>query len=89
MDELTGKPPERRPAASGAGRPGPRELHAMTLYASGRSIRSVAEDMGITEETVKSYLKRGRRAYRNAGVDVGTRTLLRELAIREGWLAAE
>ncbi|MET1044400.1 MAG: sigma factor-like helix-turn-helix DNA-binding protein [Microbacteriaceae bacterium] len=88
MDELTGTPGRRTDAAKAAG-PGPRELHAMTLYAGGRSIRAVAHAMGITEESVKSYLKRGRRAYREAGVDVGTRTLLRQHAIREGWLAAE
>ena len=65
---------------------GAQELRAMTLYASGHSIRLVAQAMGTTDETVKSYLKRGRRKYRDAGVDLGSRLLLRQHAIREGWL---
>ncbi len=65
---------------------GHQEQRAMTLYASGRSIREVAEHMDTTEETVKSYIKRARRKYRDIGIDVGTRSLLRRHASREGWL---
>jgi hypothetical protein len=45
--------------------------------------------MGTTDETVKSYIKRGRRKYRQVGVDIGTRSLLRQHAVREGWLSPE
>ena len=68
---------------------GRQELRAIMLYASGRSIREVAGDMGTTEETVKSYIKRARRKYRDIGVDLGTKILLRRHGIREGWLTPE
>jgi two-component system uhpT operon response regulator UhpA len=68
---------------------GRQELRAIMLYASGRSIREVARDMGTTEETVKSYIKRARRKYRDIGIDLGTKILLRRHGIREGWLTPE
>lgn len=68
---------------------GKREQRALVLYASGRSIREVATEMSTTDETVKSYIKRGRRKYRDAGIDLGTKTLLRRHGIREGWLTPE
>lgn len=68
---------------------GRQEQRALMLYAGGRSIKEVAHEMGTTEETVKSYIKRGRRKYREAGVDLGTRIRLRLHGIREGWLAPD
>jgi two-component system uhpT operon response regulator UhpA len=68
---------------------GKQEYRALVLYASGRSIRDVARDMDTTEETVKSYIKRGRRKYRDLGIDLGTKVLLRRHGIKEGWLAPE
>jgi two-component system uhpT operon response regulator UhpA len=68
---------------------GRQEQRALVLYASGRSIKEVATEMQTTEETVKSYIKRARRKYREVGVDVGTRILLRAHAAREGWLTPE
>ncbi|NEM90503.1 response regulator transcription factor [Galbitalea soli] len=68
---------------------GKQEQRALVLYASGRSIKEVAQEMATTEETVKSYIKRGRRKYREVGVDVGTRILLRRHGVREGWLTPE
>ncbi|HEY2644281.1 MAG TPA: response regulator transcription factor [Galbitalea sp.] len=68
---------------------GMQEHRALALYASGRSISEVAAQMNTTDETVKSYIKRGRRKYREVGVDVGTRILLRRLAVQEGWLLPE
>ncbi len=68
---------------------GRQELRALVLYADGRSIREVAAEMDTTEETVKSYIKRGRRKYRQIGIDIGTRILLRRHAVREGWLAPD
>lgn len=65
---------------------GKREERALVLYASGRTIREVAAEMTTTEETVKSYVKRGRRKFRAAGIDIGSRSLLRRHALREGWL---
>lgn len=68
---------------------GKQELRSLVLYAGGRSIREVAGEMTTTEETVKSYIKRGRSKYRRVGIDVGTRILLRQHALREGWIAPE
>ncbi|CAN5257562.1 response regulator transcription factor [soil metagenome] len=68
---------------------GKQEYRALVLYAAGRSIREVATEMDTTDETVKSYIKRGRRKYRQIGIDLGTKILLRGHAIREGWLNAE
>jgi DNA-binding NarL/FixJ family response regulator len=66
---------------------GPREHYALVLYAGGRSIKEVATEMSTTEETVKSYIKRGRRKYKHVGIDIGTRILLRRHGAREGWTA--
>lgn len=68
---------------------GRQEQRATVLYASGRSIKEVADEMTTTEETVKSYIKRARRKYRSVGVDVGTKILLRRQGIHEGWLTPE
>ncbi|MET3768528.1 DNA-binding NarL/FixJ family response regulator [Marisediminicola sp. UYEF4] len=68
---------------------GQQEKRAIVLYATGRSIKEVAEHMGTTEETVKSYIKRARRKYLQIGVDVGTKILLRRRGIHEGWLTPE
>jgi DNA-binding NarL/FixJ family response regulator len=68
---------------------GRQELTALQLYAQGRSVHEVAEHMATTDQTAKSYIKRGRRKYRLAGVDLGTKVLLRRHAIREGWIPPE
>ncbi|MBC7724827.1 MAG: response regulator transcription factor [Burkholderiaceae bacterium] len=68
---------------------GAQEQRAMVLYASGRSIREVADEMKTTEETIKSYIKRARRKYRQIGVDVGTKVLLRRRGLQEGWLSTD
>ncbi len=84
-------PPELASAIKGLPVPadpvlGPREREAIARYATGRSILEVAEAMATTEETVKSYIKRARRKYRDVGVELGTRSLLRNHGIREGWI---
>lgn len=68
---------------------GRRELQALVLYAGGRSVREVAVEMSTTEETIKSYIKRGRRKYKHVGIDIGTRILLRRHGAREGWITAD
>ncbi|GAA2748662.1 response regulator transcription factor [Amnibacterium kyonggiense] len=68
---------------------GRQELTALQLYAQGRSVHEVALHMATTDQTAKSYIKRGRRKYRAAGVDLGTKLLLRRHAIREGWIPPE
>jgi len=68
---------------------GSRERLALTLYATGRSLKEVALSMGTTEETVKSYIKRGRKKYLSAGIDVSTKLLLRRHGIRQGWVSPD
>jgi two-component system uhpT operon response regulator UhpA len=80
---MAGTTPEELPGL------GKREQRALVLYASGRTIKEVAAAMGTTEETVKSYIKRGRRKYREAGIDLGTKIRLRDHGIRAGWVSAE
>ncbi|MFP7760864.1 response regulator [Marisediminicola sp. LYQ134] len=89
--DLPHRPPEALPPRETAVDPGlgPQEHRALVLYAAGRSIKEVAEVMMTTDETVKSYIKRGRRKYREVGVDVGTKVLLRRRGISEGWLTPE
>ena len=74
--------------ASGASGAGPRlsaqERRVMALYAAGEPVKMVAESLGISDETAKSYLKRIREKYSVAGFDVGTKVALRKRAITDG-----
>lgn len=60
------------------------ERRVMALYGGGEPVKSVAYQLGISEETAKSYLKRIREKYRVAGFDVGTKVGLRKRAIQDG-----
>ncbi len=62
------------------------ERRVMALYGAGEPVKAVAYQLGISEETAKSYLKRIREKYRLAGYDVGTKVALRKRAIRDGIL---
>jgi DNA-binding NarL/FixJ family response regulator len=62
------------------------ERRVMALYGGGEPVKSVAYELGISEETAKSYLKRIREKYRIAGFDVGTKVALRKRAIEDGIL---
>jgi DNA-binding NarL/FixJ family response regulator len=62
------------------------ERRVMALYGAGEPVKAVAYQLGISEETAKSYLKRIREKYRLAGHDVGTKVALRKRAIRDGIL---
>lgn len=62
------------------------ERRVMALYGGGEPVKSVAYELGISEETAKSYLKRIREKYRVAGIDVGTKVALRKRAIQDGIL---
>ena len=62
------------------------ERRVMALYGGGEPVKSVAYQLGISEETAKSYLKRIREKYRVAGYDVGTKVALRKRAIQDGIL---
>ncbi|HEY1106495.1 response regulator transcription factor [Agromyces endophyticus] len=62
------------------------ERRVMALYGAGQPVKAVAFQLGISEETAKSYLKRIREKYRAAGYDVGTKVALRKRAIADGIL---
>jgi DNA-binding NarL/FixJ family response regulator len=62
------------------------ERRVMALYGAGEPVKAVAYQLGISEETAKSYLKRIREKYRQAGYDVGTKVALRKRAIHDGIL---
>ena len=62
------------------------ERRVMALYGGGEPVKAVAFQLGISEETAKSYLKRIREKYRVAGIDVGTKVALRKRAIQDGIL---
>lgn len=62
------------------------ERRVMALYGAGEPVKAVAFQLGISEETAKSYLKRIREKYRIAGIDVGTKVALRKRAIADGIL---
>lgn len=65
------------------------ERRVMALYGGGEPVKTVAYQLGISEETAKSYLKRIREKYRVAGIDVGTKVALRKRAIQDGILLRE
>lgn len=71
-------------AETGTPRLSAQERRVMALYAAGDPVKSVAYELGISEETAKSYLKRIREKYRSYGVDVGTKVALRKRAILDG-----
>ena len=62
------------------------ERRVMALYGGGEPVKTVAYELGISEETAKSYLKRIREKYRVVGIDVGTKVALRKRAIQDGIL---
>ncbi|MWB98829.1 response regulator transcription factor [Agromyces seonyuensis] len=62
------------------------ERRVMALYGAGHPVKAVAFELGISEETAKSYLKRIREKYRVFGIDVGTKVALRKRAILDGIL---
>ena len=73
-------------AAGGAPKLSAQERRVMALYGAGEPVKSVAYQLGISDETAKSYLKRIREKYRVAGFDVGTKVALRKRAIQDGIL---
>lgn len=72
--------------AGGAPKLSAQERRVMALYGAGEPVKAVAFQLGISDETAKSYLKRIREKYRVAGYDVGTKVALRKRAIQDGIL---
>ena len=66
----------------------PRETEAITLYAAGLPLKSVAARMGLSQETVKQYLNRCRAKYAAVGRPAHTKTELYRRAVEDGYLEA-
>ena len=64
----------------------PRESEALTLYATGLPLKSVARRMGLSQETVKEYLVRARGKYAKSGRPAHTKTDLYIRAVEDGYL---
>jgi DNA-binding NarL/FixJ family response regulator len=75
-----------RTGVGGAPKLSLQERRVVALYGGGESLKGLSQQLGITEETAKSYLKRIREKYRIAGFDVGTKVALRKRAIQDGIL---
>ena len=67
--------PTRAPGARGRGRPplSEREHGVLMAYASGLTLDSTARRLGISPETVRTYLKRIKAKYRRIGAPVYTK----------------
>lgn len=61
-----------------------REQTVMAMYAQGSPIKEVARTLTISDETVKSYVRRIRFKYLSNGIDIGTKVALRKRAHYDG-----
>jgi DNA-binding NarL/FixJ family response regulator len=62
------------------------ELHALTLYADGRTTSEVAREMNVQYETAKTYLRRVREKYGRVGRPTSSRADLIRRAAEDGYL---
>lgn len=60
------------------------ELKAVILYASGLKLENVARRMDVAASTVKQYIDRAKAKFRNAGIQVSTKTDLYKYLRDEG-----
>lgn len=65
------------------------ETLVLSLYAAGLPLKTVARQIGITQDTAKQYLDRVRAKYRRAGRASGTKIDLYPRAIEDGYLPGE
>jgi DNA-binding NarL/FixJ family response regulator len=63
-----------------------RELQALTLFAGGMPIKSVARRMDVSQDTVKAYLVRARKKYFDLNRPAGTKLELYKRAVEDGFL---
>ena len=64
----------------------PREMEALSLYATGLPMKSVARRMGVAEDTAKEYLDRARQKYARAGRPAYSKVDLYIRAVEDGYL---
>lgn len=66
-----------------------REQRALSLYASGLKLQSVARIMGVKPSTVKEYIQRVRAKYEEVGRAAPTKVHLARVAEQDGYLERE
>jgi DNA-binding NarL/FixJ family response regulator len=64
----------------------PQLQRVLALYGSGETSASVAEALGLQNDTVNEYLKRIRQRYAEAGRPAHTKLDLFKRAVEDGWL---
>ena len=64
----------------------PQELGVLRLYASGTTMYSVARELGIAPSTVATYIKRIRKKYASAGIQLSSKVDLNRVAREVGLL---
>ncbi|MGB2699677.1 MAG: response regulator transcription factor [Candidatus Phosphoribacter baldrii] len=64
----------------------PRESEALSLYAAGLPLKSVARRMRVSEDTVKEYLDGARVKYTRVGRPAYTKVDLYQRAVEDGYL---
>lgn len=64
----------------------PREIEVVTLFAAGLLMGSVARRLKISEETVRTHLRRARRKYAGVGRPADTQAALYIRAVEDGHL---
>jgi two-component system, NarL family, response regulator DevR len=62
----------------------PQELGVLRLYASGTTMYSVARELGIAPSSVATYIKRIRKKYANAGIQLSSKVDLNRVARETG-----
>lgn len=67
----------------------PRELLCCQLYSDGMLTKEVSLVCGITRWSVLDRIRTAREKYRGAGIDAGTRVLLRIALVADGHLPPE
>ena len=65
----------------------PRELFMVCRFCEGMKVSEVAESLGLTIFTVKSYIKKARQRYANVGRPATNVLLLRRRLVEDGHLA--
>lgn len=93
-EEATGKLLDARGITSGAQEPpgvrlSAQEERALVLYASDLPLKTVARLIGVSQDTVKTYLGRVKDKYTRAGRPTSTKIDLRRRAIEDGLLPGD
>lgn len=62
------------------------EIRVLALYAQGRTMKNVAYDLTISQETARTYVKQLRQKLADAGFNVSDKVSLHQFAVNHGLL---